>query len=292
MRKFKLSPIETYKEYFENSFPEMKVSCDDVRDMFEDRLINLSDDDIKATWKDYSRIGKGYTHDNPITLMHLMDEGINMSYPIDKTIQYVQDYFELPDEYIKKLSKNGNDEQILIWFPHVGTNVKEMKRAMNLCGYYLGRPKDEDLKPNQYQWLQFEKIKQEDITKQLRKEEEFLYHITPKYNVHKIKNIGFSPRCRHEQFNYPDRVYFLRGSAPDDVIKSLIKDLYKNNHSKGKVHGGYVIMTIDLDKVPDRVVFHDDANASYAVFTRDNISYDVITDIKDIDIKDGEVQGW
>lgn len=286
-----LQSLKSYEEFLARRIPEMCVPCDEVRDMFEDRLINLSDEQIKSTWIDYYKIAKGYTMDNPITQIHLVDEGIVRSYDIDTTIKHIKNYFELPDEFIKKLSKNGGDEQIYINIPIVGDNFRLLKKAMNYCGYYLGRPSEKDLEQNTYQWLQFEKLIQTDNTQQIKNEEDILYHITPKYNVGKIKHIGFSPRDKHELYNYPERVYFLRGSTNKNTIKDLIQDLFDNNHSKGN-KGQYVIMTIDIDKIPIRVHFFVDANCEGGVFTRDNVPPETITDIKDIIIENGKVQGW
>lgn len=287
MQRKKLWTDEQIRDWEMSKIPDMCVSCDEVREMFDDKLINLTDEQIKSTWIDYCRIAKGYTMDNPITCINSFDEGTIRSYDTVRTIKYIKDYFDLPDEFIRKLVKNGGVEQIWVNIPIVGDNLKFFKKVMNFCGYYLVSPMGDTLEQNTYCWLQFEKIFQKDDSEQIKIEEEFLYYITVKSNIGKIKHIGFSPRDKHELYNYPERVYFLRGSTDKDIIKNLIHELSDNNHNKGN-RGQYVIMTIEIPNHP----LYIDENCVGGIFTRDNISPDIIINIKDIKFENGKVQSW
>ena len=222
---------------------------------------------------------------NPIsTKMKIsLKEGLIRTYPIDKTINYIKDYFKLSDNDIIPINALNGTEQIAIKVPIVGNNLNLIKKAFTLCGWYLAYPKESELKPNTIHELQFEKKYDMDISSELRKHESVIYHITPNYNLNKIKHIGLTPKSKNTQFDYPSRAYFVLGSAKK-IVPYLTSELNNNNKSKGN-NGGYSVITFDLSKIPLHVKFYFDPNSYGSVYTLDNVTPDAIIDIQEIIFK-------
>lgn len=83
-------------------------------------------------------------------------------------------------------------------------------------------------------------------------------------------------------FNYPDRVYFVKGSVDDEYIKGLAYNLANVNKSKGN-DGKYVFIKINVNKIDDNVKFYYDPNYTYGFYTRNNIRPDCIDSVEEID---------
>lgn len=236
-------------------------------------LNSLSKEDLEKLWFDYSNIHKAATYSNPVTIamMSHINEGLIHTYPIEKTIKYIKDYFGFSDKQIvPKLAENGV-YHIWVCIPNVENNLNLVTRAMSACGYYLGSPREEAIPRDEWVWLQYEPKNQEDASKQIREEETTLLHLTPIYNLGKILHIGFSPRCKNELFNYPSRVYFLRGSTTKEDIINIGEQLCDSNSSLGNT-GNYALFTIDISKIPNNVKFFLDPNYPYGVYTNSNIT--------------------
>ena len=82
-------------------------------------------------------------------------------------------------------------------------------------------------------------------------------------------------------FDFPDRVYLLRGSTPEEDVLYLARKLSQHNTSPGNL-GKYSLVTLDLDKIPKSVGLFADPNYEYGVFTPNNITPESIADIKDL----------
>lgn len=231
---------------------------------------------------DYSEIVKGTTYDNPLTIFMFgpLNEVLMTTYSIDKTIRYIKDYFDLSDNQIHKVKGAGDVERILVKIANRDNNLEVMKRAMSYCGYYLGAPKEDKIPKDRFVELQFEPLHQKNISDELRKEEKTLIHVTPKYNLKKIQSIGFSPRCKNELFDYPGRIYFIRGSMSNKIAKCVGEMLNRANMSLGNT-GEYVAVTVDLEKIPESVKFFEDPNFIKGVFVNENLRPEIIEHIEE-----------
>ena len=254
----------------------------------ESDLHNIVEETINTTLRDYSKIRKNANFMNPISrgMKHPLTEGLIRTYPLETTIRYIKDYFDLSDEDIYPIDAYNGREQIAIKVPIVGNNLELIKKAFALCGYYLGYPKEDTLKQGATYELQFEKKNEDEITEMLREKEKVIYHITPAYYVDKIKHIGLTPKSKNSQFDYPSRVYFIPGSAKT-LIRHLLPQLDDANKSKAN-QGYYAIITLELAKIPKHVRFFLDANALASVYTNDNIPPTAITNIELIDVYENE----
>ena len=248
-------------------------------------MININKQNIENIVMEALKILKGKQHasfDNPISRSMILplSEGLIKTYPMEKTIRYIKDYFKLSDDEIYPINAENGREQIAINVPIVGDNLERVEKAFTLCGYYLGYPKKDALKPNTIYELQFEKKYDDDFLKQLRQHESILYHVSPIYYAEKIKHIGLTPRSRNGVFDYPDRTYFIVGSAKK-IIPHVVSELDASLTNKMN-NGKYCIITLDLNRIPENVKFYLDPNSKYSVYTYDNISPNVIVNTEEI----------
>ena len=92
---------------------------------------------------------------------------------------------------------------------------------MSEYGYYLGAVFlcSDNFIDNKGKWvaMQFEPFEQENVRKEIE-EYKYIYHITPKDNIDKIKKFGFIPHeKKDDRFNYPSRTYFVYGNISSTV---------------------------------------------------------------------------
>lgn len=254
-----------------------------INKIVKEEIKKIKEEKIKKSWSDYSSIHKIPNFDNPLSIqMNSLTEGLIKTYPIDKTIQYVKDYFHLSDWQISKENYNGI-ERIIVRIPNIFTNVQLIEKAFDLCGYFLGYPRKEDLRKNEIVDLQFEPKIQENISNELRKNEETLIHITPFYNIKKITKIGLSPKYKNTLFNFPNRIYFVKGSTNESKIMELARQLHEKNNSIAN-DGRYVILTLHLGSIPNNIEFFEDPNYTNGVYTNQFLNKESIIDIKEIQL--------
>ena len=129
---------------------------------------------------DFRQIFHPASFDNPLTYLMRkpIEEVITKTYPIDITIRYINEYFNKYhlNVFIRKGSTLTKDEKIIIEFPNTNDNFNIINKALNLCGYYLGFPKEDEIIKNKNLWLtlEYEPRYQSDDMKQI-KEEEIVY---------------------------------------------------------------------------------------------------------------------
>lgn len=248
-------------------------------------MININKQNIENIVMEALKILKGKQHasfDNPISRSMILplSEGLIKTYPLGSTIRYIKDYFKLSDDEIYPINAENGREQIAIKVPIVDDNLERVEKAFTLCGYYLGFPKKEALKPNTIYELQFEKKYDDVFSKQLRQHESILYHVSPTYYAEKIKHIGLTPRSRNGVFDYPDRTYFIIGSAKK-IIPHVVSELDVSLTNKMN-NGKYCVMTLDLKRIPENIKFYLGPNSKYSVYTYENIAPNVIVNTEEI----------
>ena len=216
-------------------------------------------------------------------------EGLIHTYPVDKTIQFVQKSLNGIPILIRPI-ESENGQQIQVTFPSIGNNFNIIVNLMNLCGYYLGAPKfnSENYPKDVILSLQFEP-KNQDKNRDILGHERTLLHITQTKNLSKIKKIGLVPSAKNRMFNYPDRIYFIKGGLPEAKVLGLATMLcYVKKHEAFKngapIKEDYSILTLDISKIPERVKFTIDPNFGDGFYTTDNIPPSAIIDEKKITI--------
>lgn len=278
-----MTRIKRFEEFIQENHEFLKTTDKDVQQFLD----TLNNTELENLWIDYSSICKAATYDNPLTILMFdinnpyVNEGLISTYPIDRTVSYIANYFNLARNQISKVKASNDIYHILVIIPNRDNNLELMKRAMQFCGYYLGHPKEASLPKNQFVKLQFEPKVQKDCSKSIRATESVLLHLTPYHNLGKIRHIGFSPRCKNELFDYPSRIYFLKGSIIPQEINAIGSRLSKVNNSPGNT-GRYALITIDIAKIPSHVKMYPDPNYPHGIFVTENISPDVISSVREI----------
>ena len=241
----------------------------------ESAVRSAPDGGAEKAWVDYRALKNVYSYGNPLSYKMLysdtLSEGLIRTYPADVAIKHVRSYLHLSDWQIYKTSShNGDIPMIHVVIPNIGENLEIVKKAMALCGYHLGAPKEDNIPEGLWVKLQFEPEFQEDITDYIKTTESFLWHATPAYNLGKIMHTGLSPRSKNALFDYPGRVYLIKGSSGVDFVQSMCEELSASNESPGN-DGTYVILMVDIGGLPDNVRFYTDPNCEFGVFTKSNI---------------------
>lgn len=220
------------------------------------------------------------TFSNPISLM--ISEGLIMSASIDRVIRALKVYAKNNSDILSiGIDKNGNN--IIV----ININAKPkltdtIIRAMNLYGWFLARPKNNEITWGKNVKLQFEPKYNTDVGNEIRTTEKYLLHLTLSKNIEKIKLNGLVPSVKNRKFAYPERIYFLRGSTPYPTIYNLASQLAAvYNQEKEEKVLDYSIVRILLSEVPENVRFCSDPNFSkYGIYTMDNIPPSALIDIK------------
>lgn len=259
-------------------------------------LDSFSDEELVSLEIDYSTLSQRVDWDNPLSIkMGQINESRIISYPIDKTIDLIQRYFKLNDkQIIKRLSQHvptdkplqikkhegfNNQYHIEIFFPNIFNNFQLIDKAMKICGYFQSYPKT--LPKNEWVHVYYDALSTLDISNVLRTNETILFHITPAYNINKIKHIGISPKSKNDLFNHPDRIYLFKGSISREKLIEIGEELSAANQSDGNDRR-YCIITLSLEKILEDTPFFLDPNAEDAIYTTVNIRANAIINIEEL----------
>lgn len=237
-------------------------------------------------------------YNNPLTfsMFTILDEGLVRSYPIEKTVEYVKSYLHLHSAQIKIEKTKTGAAHIVLIIPNIQKNIYHVDNAMRLCGYFRSSTRIKILKDRSnrdVEWVvvQYEaEFQSNSCSNELRQERLPIIHLTPYYNIEKIKANGLVPRCKNDVFKYPERIYFLKSSVSQQEMDlvgrvlystSLNKPVHTGRHlPKGYQEGDYAVIYVDLNKIPERVEFYPDPNMLNAVFTMENIPPSAIMKIE------------
>lgn len=266
-----------------------KTPAEDMRSLMEEMKI-MGIEDANLNEMDLRNTHGVVSYENPVSLhfgKHGFDdvficEGLIKTYPIDKTIEYIRNYFNL-GSLIRKVNVYHGKEHIQVNIPNLGRNEEILTKSFDVCGYYMGNKSNyRDEQGNEWLTLQFEAKFQKNDSDDIRSEETYLYHLTPSYNEKKILNSGLSPRCRNNLFNYPDRIYMFRGTTGEDEIINIGKKLNLYNSSRGN-DGQYTIFKVDVNSIPEGIEMFLDPNLKNGVFVSGNIPPKCIVGVGHVD---------
>lgn len=88
----------------------------------------------------------------------------------------------------------------------------------------------------------------------------FLYHVTPIFNINKIKKNGLCPKTKSKKSYHPERVYLTK--RKEDAIKAV--DLFKKYENSE-----YVLLKVDTKKIKHRITIYNDPNFTMGFYTYD-----------------------
>ena len=246
------------------------------------RKIRINEEQVKKVFGEEFDVNRGLyepdyyvSYNNPISIYPFssnvkLSEGLVKTYPFENLKKHFCSFLNVPTHYFHEYTQNGVKCAAIDVIDNEQTKGMVTK-VMNTFGYFNSRNGLYDGFVRMHFELKFE---EETIV------EKFLYHITNHVNLPKIQKIGLFPSHKNTIFNYPNRIYFLKS----DVSKEEIENVAKNARSSQKKDiddGLYVILKIDLDKIPSGIKFYNDPNLKNSAYTTDNIPPSAIVD--DID---------
>jgi len=201
-----------------------------------------------------------------------LDEGYYKTYDIDFVVRHFCGYLNFsndwnafatdPDRYngfITKVDTENNEEYIELVSVDDPVFLKRADDAMELCGFYKAYCEEYC---EGYVQVGYEKHHDKEIVLNTNK----LYHVTSRDILPKIKREGLVPKARDKQTHHLERIYFFKRDYGEEGFKMIAEDLYKN-----KTTFGYMVVEVDLEKLNDKVVFHNDPNTKDGIYTTDNI---------------------
>ena len=204
-------------------------------------------------------------------------------------------YFLLDKNQIFISKQNDGINYIYVIVPAIAENVEIVQKAMRLFGYYLNHTFDNSKINSDKLWYSmcFEPKFQPFVIDMLKKENKYLYQVSPSKYRHKILKNGLIPRAKNEMFNYPPRVYLVIDHrdgkvASIDFMKRVAEMLL--NAISNPMSNEYVddykwsLYRIDVSKLPDDMKICFDENFyPYAVFSLENIFPDAIEYLTEFD---------
>lgn len=186
------------------------------------------------------------------------------------------------EEWQFRILHGQNNIDLCFVIPNIDDNIDMVKKDMNRLGYYESYESEEIIHDLSYTRIQFEPIYTNNVYNEI-KEMGLLFHITPEYNLTSIQKQGFIPKSENSRFNYPPRVFFIKGNTPMNRVKSIARSLCVANKNK-KNDGKYAILYIDTDKLPDNLRFQYDPLLDEGIFIYDKLPYDCVYYVQKYDI--------
>ena len=117
-----------------------------------------------------------------------------------------------------------------------------------------------------WKMIKFEPYAQKDITTQAKRYG-VIYHLTPESCVENILSNGLIPKSENKSFSYPPRVYVLSGNLDFRDASIMAKKLSEANGVKED----YVLLSIDVNKLPKGLNFFGDINYPIGYWTEQAI---------------------
>ena len=214
----------------------------------------------------------------------IIGEGLITTYPLNKTINHITRKYGLQDNQVQITATNNGVMSIgiisIILPRSVDSNVLgNIKHDLQTYGYFMSENPTQIPNTNYFS-ISFEPKFTKDITELIKQNCRYLYHSAPKIYVDKIIKNGLIPKSKNDALFYPDRVFFMVGDDISNKQRKIIKNIQNernknidncNKHKNPKENKEYVLLTIDITKLPENITFHSDPMAHGAIFTYDNI---------------------
>lgn len=235
-----------------------------------------------------------------------LNEGLVATYPLNKLMNKIEnilgycykcDYFPYIHEGDKMnlmWIEGGNfSDNILngVLHVHIGheeniDNITEcIKIICDACGYFLNSI-DKD-KCN----ISIESKIGKDVSNDIRRANNYLYHITPSIYVDKILKEGLCPSSKTDRYYYPNRIYLFTDSILNKykLVANMLyidkkdfydvfdgdREKYEEYKKRGKEPKQYSLIKIDLNGIKSPIFldgnFKQEENI-IALYVTDNIS--------------------
>lgn len=242
---------------------------------FDINSIDISDIDIeilKQSYIDLRLVPTRISYDDPLSKFNNINEAEGDIMSPDNVVNAIIQKYHLNPQLVIKVEAS-NKIYIYIVTACIGHNDKLIEGDMKKMGYFLGiRGQVQNIQGMLFQTLQFEPYSQmqNDETKNIKQIYEYLYHWTPKYHLNDILQNGLIPNHQNKMFNYPQRIYLMKGDCELFQMEDLGQRLCFVNMDQ-RNNGKYVLLRIDLTNIGDDIHFYYDSNASIGIYTEQAI---------------------
>jgi len=224
----------------------------------------------------------------------LLYEGLNITYPVEQTINHLEDLNidRDRDNIHSSIENETNVIYVKIYFNNTENNdlFHNIKKEMRTYGWQLGGIVDSFQKtyknittiiqPNQVIELFFVPLFNTEIDKQFIPN--VLFHVTPTPRLIKIKKNGLTPKTNSKLNNHPERIYFFK-TYNLQHIKDLIERLFRTEELEYKYKSEYTLLQVDMS-VPFTIRLFNDPDSKNSCYTMENIPPNRIIPVKQFSI--------
>jgi hypothetical protein len=249
-------------------FDLSKIPCEELKKQYINYRF-LSDNDLFG-----SPLMKNMETNNYIT------ENDGYCEPLNKVMDIITKKYNLKDWQFE-IIEHANNIEVALLISDIDMNMEIIKNDMNQLGYFCSKVNKYEFLGMEWASMQFEPLYQNDVNSIVHNFK-VLFHISPIENLESIKTKGFIPQHNNKRFNYPPRVYFVKGNVTRDDLYNMTKQLADTNNKYGK----YNIYTIEVSRINDNVKFYFDPNYEYGVFTEEPIPYYTVISVSEIEISE------
>ena len=238
----------------------------DLNNVFD--ITKIPIEDLRKCYRDLRLDATPTTFDDLPTV----NEAVGNIMPPDDVVKKIMNKFNLPESMVQMVESN-HKIYIYIITAVIGINDKIIEEEMAKYGYFIGYKSEyQTISGMTYQRLQFEPQSQiqRDETDNIKKENKYLYHWTPLYNLDSIIKEGLIPSSKNEHFSFPNRVYLILEHSDDYKIYDFGQRLALNNTNPNN-NGKYVLLEVELEKLDDTIRFFYDPNSDIGVYTEQKI---------------------
>lgn len=262
-----ISPIliDTFKDeyHLKKEIPLLKQFAD---------FLNQDNEIIKRLYVPYTlydlknSVGNILSHEQTRLMSESIDEE-RYTYPPETTIKAMMEVHPTltPAQFFQL--ERRNKIIVFMFVADVLNNINSIVTDMDKCGYYVANKKSVFINGRTWMQIAFEPYVTQNIINVI-KDMSSIIHLTPTKNIESIKEKGIIPHAQPngKLYNYPSRIYFMRGDLYPNQVRIFARELQKiSNESQ------YSVCVIDTDLISDDMRFYYDPNEDDCFFTYQSI---------------------
>lgn len=219
----------------------------------------------------------------------MIDEGLIKTYPIDKSINYIVRKYGLRNNQVQIEPINNGIiavELICVILPKSidANTLGNIKHDLRTCGYFINQTPI-PIPNTDFLVFPFEPKFNTDISNMVSQNYQYLYHSAPKIYADKIVRNGLIPKAKNSLFLYPDRTFLMVGDKLTQKQMNVLKNVQDKRNTQVNLNNPkekkeYILITIEVSKLPTDIKFYCDPMANGAIFTYDNIPSNAIVKIE------------
>lgn len=267
----------------------IKISSSDLEHIIKETIENVLENDINSddcpidvrkipisilrqSYVDLRLIPSQTAFGDILSGVPSINEAYGDIMPPDEVVENIIRKYHLNPSTIHK-QEGYNKIYVYVLSACIGVNDKLIEEDMEKMGYFLGARKPPvTVCGMTFQVLQFEPYSQNqtDETDNLKKQYRLFYHWTPAYYAEDILKKGLLPRHENKMFNFPNRIYLMKGNCTMPEILSLGSSLSLVN-SEPRNTGKYVLLQVRVDNLDKGVRLYYDPNSPISLYTESPI---------------------